>query len=75
MPYQKPGVPAFLKNDANVCALAEWRFGAGLILEGKLYSGASGMAGEAGHIRLSGKGHNFFSGNRAMIPEELFAKY
>lgn len=23
------GVPAFLQNDANACALAEWRFGAG----------------------------------------------
>lgn len=28
-------------------------FGAGLILDGRLYEGASGMAGEAGHIRLS----------------------
>ena len=27
--------------------------GAGLILDGKLYRGTNGMAGEAGHIRLS----------------------
>ncbi|MBE6689435.1 MAG: ROK family protein [Ruminococcaceae bacterium] len=65
------GVPAYLCNDANACALAEWKFGAGkgcdnmifltfgtglgagLILDGKLYEGTNGMAGEAGHIRLS----------------------
>ncbi len=68
------GAPAFLMNDANACALAEWKFGAGrntknmifltfgtglgagLILNGKLYRGSSGMAGEAGHIRLSDDG-------------------
>ena len=26
---QRFGVPTFLKNDADACALAEWRFGAG----------------------------------------------
>ncbi|MBR4727675.1 MAG: ROK family protein [Clostridia bacterium] len=64
-------VPVYLKNDADACALAEWRFGAGrgaqslifltfgtglgagLILNGRLYSGASGLAGEVGHIRLA----------------------
>ncbi|HHV51110.1 MAG TPA: ROK family protein [Clostridiales bacterium] len=67
---EKYNVPVFLQNDANACALAEWKFGngrgfqniifltfgtglgAGLILNGKLYTGASDMAGEAGHIRL-----------------------
>lgn len=67
-------VPAYLCNDANACALAEWRFGAGrgcddmifltfgtglgagLILGGRLYVGKSGMAGEAGHIRLAPNG-------------------
>ncbi len=65
------GAPSRLENDANACALAEWRwgagrgyrnmvfltfgtgFGAGLILDGKLYRGASGNAGEAGHWRLT----------------------
>lgn len=65
------GVPAYLKNDANACAVAEWLFGAGkgcknmifltfgtglgagLILNGKLYSGSNGAAGEVGHMRLS----------------------
>ena len=63
-----------LQNDANACATAEWRFGAGkgtnnmifltfgtglgagLILNGSLYTGSDGMAGEAGHIRLVPKG-------------------
>lgn len=64
------GVKTVLHNDANACAVAEWRFGAGkntenmvfltfgtgmgagLILNGKLYTGKSDMAGEVGHIRL-----------------------
>ena len=68
------GAPAYLQNDANACALAEWLYGAGrgarnlifltfgtglgagLILDGRLYEGASGLAGEAGHIRLSPRG-------------------
>jgi len=58
-------------NDANACALAEWKFGAGrgarhmifltsgtgmgggLVLNGQLYEGATGDAGEIGHVRLS----------------------
>jgi len=68
------GGTAVLMNDANACALAEWRFGAGrdtrhmvfltagtglgggLILNGDLYEGATGDAGEAGHLRLSSSG-------------------
>ena len=68
------GAPAFLCNDANACALAEWKYGAGrgcrnmifltfgtgmgagLILDGRLYEGTNGMAGEVGHIRLSEDG-------------------
>ena len=64
------GVPTHLQNDANACAVAEWKFGAGrgknnvvfmtfgtglgagLILDGKLYSGSNDNAGEVGHIRL-----------------------
>jgi len=65
---------ALLQNDANACAVAEWKYGAGrgynnlifltfgtgmgagLILNGQLYSGISDLAGEVGHIRLSGTG-------------------
>ncbi len=68
------GVRCVLHNDANACAVAEWRFGAGrgynnvvfltfgtgmgagLILDGKLYSGTNDGAGEVGHIRLSDEG-------------------
>lgn len=64
----------YIQNDANACAMAEWKYGAGkgtdnmifltfgtglgagLILDGKLYSGTNGMAGEVGHIRLSEEG-------------------
>jgi len=67
-------VPAFLQNDANACALAEWKFGAGkgvdnmifltfgtgmgagIITDGKLYSGTNDLAGEVGHIRLADDG-------------------
>lgn len=71
---ERYGVPTLLRNDANACALAEYRYGAGrgtenmvfltfgtglgagLILNGRLYSGALGLAGEVGHIRLSRDG-------------------
>lgn len=68
------GGKAYLMNDANACALAEWQFGAGrgsrnmvflthgtgmgsgLILDGRLYEGTSGDAGEVGHMRLADDG-------------------
>lgn len=68
---ERIGVNAKLQNDANACALAEWKygagrgsdnmifltfgtgFGAGLILDGRLYNGVNCMAGEIGHVRLS----------------------
>lgn len=67
-------IPTFIQNDANACALAEWKMGAargyenaifltygtglgaGMILNGSLYNGASDMAGEVGHIRLTENG-------------------
>jgi len=67
-------MPAYLMNDANAGALAEWYFGSakgyqnivfltmgtgmggGLILNGKLYEGTTGDAGEIGHIRMSENG-------------------
>lgn len=69
------GLPAYLRNDADACAVAEWQFGAGkgvknmifltfgtgigagLILNGHLYEGTNGMAGEIGHVRLFDDGH------------------
>ena len=68
------GIPLYLENDANACALAEWFWGngkgtqnmvfltfgtglgAGIILNGKLYQGTNGQAGEIGHIRVADDG-------------------
>lgn len=73
------GLPASLQNDADACALAEWKFGAGrgcknmifltfgtglgagLILDGKLYSGTNNMAGEIGHCRSPIVGEGTYS--------------
>jgi glucokinase len=67
-------IPTSIQNDANACALAEWKFGAGrgtrnmvfltfgtglgagLIIDGNLYSGTNDNAGEVGHIRLDNFG-------------------
>lgn len=71
---EKFHVPARLQNDANACAVAEWKYGAGkglrnlifltfgtglgagLILDGRLYTGTNDMAGEVGHWRMSESG-------------------
>lgn len=68
------GITTAIQNDANACAFAEYKFGAGrgynnvifltfgtglgagLILDGRLYSGTNDNAGECGHIRLSDEG-------------------
>ena len=68
------GVSVKLENDANACAVAEWKYGAGrgadsmvfltfgtglgagLILNGRLWRGASDAAGEIGHVRLTPDG-------------------
>ncbi len=71
---KETGIPAYLQNDANACALAEWKLGAGigcnsmifltfgtgmgagLILNGRLYAGCNGNAGEIGHVRMAYSG-------------------
>lgn len=75
------GFPAYVQNDANACAIAEWKYGAGrgcrnmvfltfgtgmgagLILDGRLYSGTNDMAGEVGHIRLENDGPSGYGKN------------
>ncbi|MDR1892886.1 MAG: ROK family protein [Oscillospiraceae bacterium] len=72
--HEKYQIPVCLQNDADACAIAEWRFGAGkgtqnlifltfgtglgagLILNGTLYSGTNDMAGELGHWRMEKDG-------------------
>lgn len=74
MTEERFGRRVLLQNDANACAVAEWKYGAGkgfenvifltfgtgmgagLILNGRLYSGTSDFAGEVGHLRLSDMG-------------------
>lgn len=68
------GLPVRIQNDANACAYAEWKFGAGrgtrnmvfmtfgtglgagLVLDGRLYTGTNDNAGEIGHLRLAPDG-------------------
>ena len=75
------GVKSVLQNDADACAVAEWKYGAGrgcdnmvfltfgtglgagLILNGKLYTGVSNFAGEVGHIRLAADGPSGYGKN------------
>ena len=72
--FEGTGLAAYLENDANAGAVAEWRYGAGrdthsmifltfgtglgagVIIDGNLLYGASGNAGELGHIRLAEDG-------------------
>lgn len=74
MAGERFGRPVLLQNDANACAVAEWKYGAGkgydnlmfltfgtgmgagLILNGQLYSGISDLAGEVGHMRIAEMG-------------------
>ena len=64
------GVPVYVDNDANLGALAEYRWGAGrgvedltyvkigyglgagFVFNGEIYRGATGIAGEMGHITV-----------------------
>ncbi len=75
---EKYGGYVRLENDADACAFAEWKYGAGkgtqnmifltfgtgmgagLIIDGKLYSGTNGNAGEIGHVRMRDTGPTGF---------------
>lgn len=67
-------LPVRVRNDANLAALGEARFGAGrgfdpliyltlstgvgggLILDGRMFEGATGLAGELGHVAVQAEG-------------------
>lgn len=75
------GVPVYVGNDANLAALAEWRYGAahghhdvvyltistgiggGVIIDDRLLLGASGLAGELGHVSIDYNGRPDKCGN------------
>ncbi|MDB6054634.1 MAG: hypothetical protein JWN25_2157 [Verrucomicrobiales bacterium] len=76
------GVPVFLENDCNICALGVYEtelktkpksmlgifvgtgIGAGIIIDGKLYSGFNKTAGEVGHMVLEVGGPKCGCGNK-----------
>lgn len=78
-------LPAWVDNDVNALALAEWMFGAGrgarslvvlapgtgfgagLVLEGRLVRGASGFAGELGHVPVKFDGRPCWCGGRGCL--------
>lgn len=79
--HQEFGLPTYLDNDANVAALGEYYFGAGVgidnliyvtvstgigggvIIDGKIYRGVSGSAGEIGHMTIDVNGPRCACGN------------
>lgn len=46
---------------------ASWSIGAGLVLDGRLYGGASGLAGELGHVQVDPRGSVCDCGNRGCL--------
>jgi len=79
------GVPAALRNDVQIAAMGEARFGAGkdtsdfvcifvgtgvggaIVRDGKLVSGASGTAGEIGHLVIHANGRLCGCGGRGHL--------
>ena len=82
---ERLGMPVWLRNDANLGALAEatWGagrrrlhvvylklatgIGAGIVIDGRLFHGAGGTAGEIGHTSLDETGDICRCGNRGCL--------
>ena len=83
--FEDYGVPVFVDNDANLGAVAEYWWGAGMGVEnfayiklatgigsghmvrGSVYRGATGVAGEIGHISIDPRGALCVCGNRGCL--------
>lgn len=79
----RTGLPTFIENDANAGALAELWFGgggadftyikvgtgigAGHVVNGSLYRGSGGLAGELGHLSVDPAGPKCVCGNRGCL--------
>lgn len=79
------GKPAFVDNDVNIMAMAEYEaenthndgnflfvklgtgIGCGIFCGGKIYRGASGCAGDIGHISIEGNDDLCACGNRGCL--------
>jgi glucokinase len=86
-------IPVVIENDANVAALGEGKYGAGvgekdflfviwgtgvgggIILNGKIYRGAHGGAGEIGHTTIDYNGPLCNCGNRGCIESYIGQRY
>lgn len=82
---QEFSLPVFLENEANLSALGEKAFsvgasdlvnisvhegvGLGIILHGRLYTGANGFAGEFGHTIVKPQGRLCPCGNRGCLEQ------
>ncbi len=60
---QALGLPATLDNDANCAITIGTGIGGGIILGGKIYHGASDIAGELGHMTIDWNGRRCKCGN------------
>ncbi len=82
---QRYGLPVFIENEANLSALGEKTFshkvsnlvnisvhsgiGLGIIMDGQLYTGADGFAGEFGHTIVEPGGRPCPCGNHGCIEQ------
>jgi len=82
---ERISLPVALDNDANICAVGEYRFGAGqgvehmcyvtfstgygigIIINGQIYTGQIGTAGELGHVVIDIDGPLCTCGKRGCI--------